>query len=132
MRYFNVFERDKSIPSVLCSTFFGPKVIVGTLRLRVALYWERSKSKSQLRLGDRRLQIHFLIGNRAREVEISGQTGTGSSFNRHFGLGKCEMPEKCAKTTAKCRNRCTSYAGVDRGSVLSAGPRPEVELIHWK
>jgi len=36
------------------------------------------------------------------------------------------MPGKFAKTMAECRNRCTSWAGVDRRSVRGAGRRPEV------
>jgi len=62
-----------------------------------------------------------------QEVEISGQNENGSSFSCHFGLGKCEMPGKCAKMTAECRNRCTS-----QGSVWGAVLRPEVELVHRK
>ena len=108
---------------MLCGdAFFRPKVPYNRSALRVNL----------VKLRDRRLQINFLIGNRCEKSKIQVKTGTGSSFSRHFGLGKYEMPGKCAKMMAECRNRCTSSASIDQGSVRGAVAIPEVELIHRK
>ena len=52
-----------------------------------------------------------------REVEFRVKTGTGSSFNRHFGLGKCDMPGKREDD-----------GGMSKSLYLVSGRRPTFSL----
>jgi len=75
MRYFNVLWPDRSIPSALWWGIFSSESDCRTWKFYTSElpYNGSTLEWSHLRLGDRRLQVHFLIGKRVHYVEISGQ-----------------------------------------------------------
>ena len=107
-----IFQVRTNRPSQLCviSTFcierkrldmfcrtavFRHKLTVGTYKFYASSQTPYSRSTegvSGIWRAGRRLEVDFLIGNRAWKSKSAVKTETGSSLSCRFGPGRCEMP----------------------------------------